>query len=278
VFKKTAFKVSSGFSLIELSMVIIIIGLIVAGTISAHSIVKAAKLRDVISDYYEYSTAFSSFKGQFKAIPGDFTKAHLYWGDDCGTNPEPTTNPPFFHTNGLNNRCSGNGDGYITWDGIGTFEIYKVFQHLYLAGYVSQAYTGNNFVSEPLYTGGEQLYRPGINVPKSSFGDDSYYIIAGRNTIPAAITWSNTERKAKTDYLFIVRVNPDHLTTLSYLSSRDSYNLDNKIDDSKADTGVFLSIDSNAPDITSSCLSGTSLYDLEDTSEGECKSIIEIVH
>ena len=55
-------KASSGFTLIELSIVIVIIGLIVAGVVGGQVLVKQAKLKGVVSDVEKYRTALNAFK------------------------------------------------------------------------------------------------------------------------------------------------------------------------------------------------------------------------
>lgn len=72
-------KKQSGFTLIELSIVITIIGLIVASVIGGQSLVKQSKIRAQVAQLEKYSSAYFSFKTQYSAIPGDFSKASEYW-------------------------------------------------------------------------------------------------------------------------------------------------------------------------------------------------------
>ena len=55
-------KSKNGFTLVELSIVIVIVGLIIAGVTSGNVLVKQAKLRTVISQFNEYTAAMNSFK------------------------------------------------------------------------------------------------------------------------------------------------------------------------------------------------------------------------
>ena len=48
----------SGFTLVELSIVIVIIGLIVSGVVAGQSIVKAAKLKSVTTDVANCNVSF----------------------------------------------------------------------------------------------------------------------------------------------------------------------------------------------------------------------------
>jgi prepilin-type N-terminal cleavage/methylation domain-containing protein len=61
-----------GFSLIELSIVLIIIGLLIAGVTGGASLIKNSELRSVITEARSWSVAVNSFYNQFDALPGDY--------------------------------------------------------------------------------------------------------------------------------------------------------------------------------------------------------------
>ena len=62
---------SSGFTLIELSIVLVIIGLIVSGILVGQDLIKNAEVRAQISQIEKYDQAVNTFKAKFNAIPGD---------------------------------------------------------------------------------------------------------------------------------------------------------------------------------------------------------------
>ncbi len=70
--KKTFSSKKSAFSLIELSIVLIVIGLLVAGVTGGASLIKSSELRSVMSEARGYSVAVSGFYSQFNALPGDY--------------------------------------------------------------------------------------------------------------------------------------------------------------------------------------------------------------
>ncbi len=62
----------SAFSLIELSIVLIIIGLLIAGVTGGASLIKSSELRSIITEARNWGIAVNSFYNQFDALPGDF--------------------------------------------------------------------------------------------------------------------------------------------------------------------------------------------------------------
>lgn len=112
----------NGFTLIELAIAVIIIGLITGGVLGGRSLIHSSKISSVISQIQSYSTAVKAFQLEYDALPGDFPEAHLYWStglDDCS------------------GSCSGNGDGLIT-----SSEVTKFWAHLARADIIPGYYTG----------------------------------------------------------------------------------------------------------------------------------------
>jgi prepilin-type N-terminal cleavage/methylation domain-containing protein len=64
-----------GFTLIELSIVLVIIGLIVGGILVGQDLIKAAEIRATVSQLEKYSTAVNVFRSKYNGIPGDVLNA-----------------------------------------------------------------------------------------------------------------------------------------------------------------------------------------------------------
>src|SRR5665213_2905942 len=64
-----------GFTLIELSIVLVIIGLIVGGILVGQDLIKVAEVRAQISQIEKYNQAVNTFRAKFNAIPGDMAVA-----------------------------------------------------------------------------------------------------------------------------------------------------------------------------------------------------------
>ena len=62
---------SRGFTLIELSIVLVIIGLIVGGVLVGQSLITSAAVRAQVSQIEKYNTAVNTFRGKYGYLPGD---------------------------------------------------------------------------------------------------------------------------------------------------------------------------------------------------------------
>lgn len=160
----------TGFTLIELSIVLVIIGLVVGGVLVGQTLVESAKMRATLSDIDKYNTAALTFKAKYNCLPGDCPFATKLFGafTNCGTYSLATMG---------NTTCDGDGDSYVAMGTVGTNykynqEPYLFWQQLSLANLVASAYTG--------MTDGSGNVNPGSNAPKSAL-DSSCISVAVSN-------------------------------------------------------------------------------------------------
>ncbi len=62
-----------GFTLIELSIVLVIIGLIIGGVLVGRDLIRAAAVRGTITQVEKYNTAVNAFRIKYNALPGDIS-------------------------------------------------------------------------------------------------------------------------------------------------------------------------------------------------------------
>lgn len=125
-----------GFSLVELSIVLVILGLLVGGILTGQALIRAAELRSVTTQYQKYIAATNSFRDKYFALPGDMTNAQSFWGVAHAT---PGTCVTTGSTGAL--TCNGDGDGII-FPSTGSNERYRFWQHLANAGLIEGSYDG----------------------------------------------------------------------------------------------------------------------------------------
>lgn len=221
-----------GFSLVELSIVLVVIGLIVGGITAGVSIVKGSKLKSVITDYQNFKTAMFNFKNQYDALPGDMLNAHSYFDDGadgvCGTAAD----------------CNGDGDHLIEWNsGPTANESFRAWQHLSLAGLVPGNFTGIGYGS------GNQS-DIGVNVPASKVAGGGY-------TLRYINMYSGLLKK---NFFEFGSFSTNSVTRKAIVTARDAANLDKKIDDGQPQKGSVHSLKGQGISGTK-CISGTAAPD-----------------
>jgi prepilin-type N-terminal cleavage/methylation domain-containing protein len=138
-----------GFSLVELSIVLVILGLLTGGILGGQALIRAAEMRAVGTEYDKWQAAVYTFKQKYFAYPGDFDKATQFWLDSGG-------NPVSW---------DGNNNGRIDFPVAANSEgeVFTFWQHLALAGLIEGEFTGLSG------SNGAQDSYIGENVPGSKF-------------------------------------------------------------------------------------------------------------
>ena len=99
-------KTRSGFTLIELSIVLVIIGLIIGGVLVGRDLIHAAEIRKTIKQTEQFDAAINTFRNKYNCLPGDCTKPAEFgftgYKDYIGTH--------------VIQPADGNGDGKISDD------------------------------------------------------------------------------------------------------------------------------------------------------------------
>ncbi len=227
------------FSLIELSIVLIIIGLLIAGVTGGASLIKSSELRSVITESRTWSVSVNSFFNQFDNLPGDFDGA---LGDPVG----------------------GDGDGRIEYDnGTSTnnarYEGRNAWRHLSITNILDSSviYSSYDNTIEVSDIPTTALSTFGNSIPSSKLGsagwDFDYNTTSTHNVVVLTgnIAASTT---ATVDTL----VNGTVKTT-GVLTPVDALSLDAKYDDGDPTTGSVQGV-GVVGTANTSCYNGTSYY------------------
>jgi len=113
----------SGFTLIEIAIVLVIIGLLLGGVLKGQELITGARVRNFIQQQDGVKAAYFGFLDRFRALPGDYSAA--------------TTNISGVAATAA---CgSGNGDGDGTIEVAGNENI-LAWEHLAKAGFINGSY------------------------------------------------------------------------------------------------------------------------------------------
>ena len=69
----------SGFTLVEIAIVLVIIGLLLGGILKGQEMITQAKIKNVMADFSGISAAYHGYQDRYRAIPGDDPNAETRW-------------------------------------------------------------------------------------------------------------------------------------------------------------------------------------------------------
>lgn len=217
---------NTAFTLVELAIVLIIIGLITGGVLGAQSLINSSKTSSIITDVTSYQQALDAFELEYDAIPGDMSDATDYW---------PTT-------------CNGSGDGILHWIYNGCLENFAVFEHLSLAELIDGTFDRTNG------TGSLQTNAiPAVSVPEKYEGGYSFQYW---------LPWSGA---GDNYYRVVLRIGAKGGGTTYHLNEPMLHPKQVQKIDRKLDNGLPMSGWVGISDTGNGCHSSSTTYDLDDT-------------
>jgi prepilin-type N-terminal cleavage/methylation domain-containing protein len=69
----------AGFTLVEIAIVLVIIGLLLGGILKGQEMITQAKIKNLISDFNGVSVAYHGYLDRYRKIPGDDGDANARW-------------------------------------------------------------------------------------------------------------------------------------------------------------------------------------------------------
>jgi prepilin-type N-terminal cleavage/methylation domain-containing protein len=205
---KELHKKQKGFTLVELSIVLVIIGLIISSVLVGQDLVRSAELRAVVSEYESFNAAVGTFRGKYGGMPGDVDGATDYGfvGD-------------------------GDGDGLLVATGAGTShaanENVFFWNHLGSTGasMISGSYDGVAITNAATLADGTPQTKVGEHWGVFTNGASNFFM-AGITAPDAA----------------------NNQTTTNILNPLDAKNIDDKIDDGRPMRGIVQAREEDAID------------------------------
>mgnify|MGYP000154934211 CR=1 FL=1 len=232
--KKTFSQKKSAFSLIELSIVLIIIGLLIAGITGGASLIKSSELRSVMGEARGYAVAVNAFYNQNGALPGDFSTA-------VGSVSSVTTPDSGLALGDGDSKIEFCTTGCVTGVTVATgSEGALAWQHLKFAGAIDTA---------PTYTGGATATQTaGVHYPASKIKAAGWGFDYNRTSLQNVVVLTSSTTTAGTvDANSLVNGTP---MSVGAILATDALSIDAKIDDGVSNTGKIRGV-------LSACVSGS---------------------
>jgi prepilin-type N-terminal cleavage/methylation domain-containing protein len=123
-----------GFTLVEIAIVLVIIGLLLGGILKGQELINSAKVKNLANDFRVVPTYIYAYQDKFKALPGDDARA--------ATNVAGATNATTPAASQGNGVINGNWNSATQTD-----ESYLFWQHVRLSNLAA----GPTAVADPAY-------------------------------------------------------------------------------------------------------------------------------
>lgn len=129
---------NSGFTLVEVSIVLVVIGLLIGSVLVAVNILQSARITSTISTLQSIQSAVSTYNQNYGAVPGDDVQAKQRFGvSNQGGG------------NGIVGTSSSYNSSAALADGDGATESSLVWSHLRAAGLIKGPSTGADATKQP---------------------------------------------------------------------------------------------------------------------------------
>lgn len=212
-----------GFTLIEMSIVVTIIGILAGAIVATKSYVRNSQLSTSVQDAQYYISAFGQFTTTYGTAPGDFATASSTWA-----------------TYGGYAVGNGDGNGFVRAPAAtdNKAEYWYAFQHLSAAQLIQGTYTGvtgsggtaQAVITSTTVTG---------NVPQSS-ADGTAFLFDHPDSGTGVVSGDSLYFDGT--YLHVLRLagllsSDTGLPLRGFLSPKEAYELDAKYDDGNPGMG-----------------------------------------
>ena len=221
--KKTFSSKKSAFSLIELSIVLIIIGLLIAGITGGASLIKSSELRSIMGEARGYAVSVNSFFTQYDQYPGDASVV-------VGTNSIVIgdRNNKIEFVNAASTKFAEGIDAWLDLKDIGAIDL-------------ALTVSGTTAAPGPLV--------PVTNIPGSKIKGAGWVFDYNTTSLQNVVVLTGTTDTWVSGKDLINVITPTALTdnqSASIVSAPDALSIDSKIDDGKANSGNVQAVNQSA--------------------------------
>ena len=125
----------AGFTLVEIAIVLVIIGLLLGGILKGQEMITQAKIKNVVNDFNGITAAVNSYQDRYRAMPGDDLGAAGRWAGAV--------------SGGGNGQIAGLYNAATAGTYTSAMESNLFWWHLRLAGFVGGSTTGQAAGQQP---------------------------------------------------------------------------------------------------------------------------------
>lgn len=229
----------SGFTLVELSIVLVIIGLIIGGVLVGQDLIRAAEIRAQITQIEQYNAAVNTFRNRFNGMPGDIRNATEFfptaqWASMRNGNGNRQLE---YVTNAASGLAPTTAATYSSVDVTAPLHVGEVLQfwhHLSAAELINGSFNG---------TGGS-----GANT--DNFGTLAFSFPTTRLDRNGVGVFASEGR----NYYQLGVISGSNYNVEASLTPEEAFNIDSKVDDGRPTTGSVMVRSSIAASATAPAL------------------------
>lgn len=217
-----------GFTLVEMSIVLVIIGLIIGGVLVGQDLIRQAETTALIGQIQEYDTAMHTFKTKYGTLPGDLPSASSVLPATTGITLASGDGNGFL-SDAPNASGGGTGTGF-TSPTTTAGEIVQVWAHLSTTGMIEGLFTGvSGTVTFPV-AGSSAANFPSLKT--------------GRGGI---VAFGNAPDAFNYYWLGLTTSASSTLATAANLRPDEAYGIDKKLDDGLPTSGNVMGSGNASP-------------------------------